>query len=74
MRLTAFFEPYHTFQVSFGQFISPELFDKDLPPDTPIRKGAVPVSELKKGAAPDSPRLVSTFFYLDYFTSAFIVF
>ena len=60
--------------MSFGQFISPELFDKDLPPDTPIRKGAVPVSELKKGAAPDSPRLVSTFFYLDYFTSAFIVF
>ena len=43
-------------QVSFGNFISPELFDKELPPDTPVRKGAVPLSELKKGAAADSPR------------------
>ena len=34
-------------RVSFGQYISPELFDKDLPPDTPVRKGAVPPSELK---------------------------
>ena len=34
-------------RVSFGQYISPELFDKDLPPDTPVRKGAVPISELK---------------------------
>ena len=30
-------------RVSFGQCISPELFDKD----TPVRKGAVPPSELK---------------------------
>ena len=43
-------------QVSFGNFISPELFDKTLPPDTPVRKGAVPISELKKGASADSPR------------------
>ena len=43
-------------QVSFGNYISPELFDKDLPPDTPVRKGAVPLSELKKGAPVDSPR------------------
>ena len=42
--------------MSFGNFISPELFDKELPPDTPVRKGAVPLSELKKGAAADSPR------------------
>ena len=42
--------------MSFGQYISPELFDKDLPPDTPVRKGAVPLSELKKGAPVDSPR------------------
>ena len=45
-----------TLQVSFGNFISPELFDKTLPPDAPVRKGAVPISELKKGAAADSPR------------------
>ena len=43
-------------RVSFGHYISPELFDKDLPPDTPVRKGSVPVSELKKGASMDSPR------------------
>ena len=43
-------------QVSFGQYISPELFDKNLPPDTPVRKGAVPPAELKKGAPVDSPR------------------
>ena len=42
--------------MSLGQYISPELFDKDLPPDTPVRKGAVPLSELKKGAPVDSSR------------------
>ena len=47
---------YVNIQVSFGNFISPELFDKTLPPDTPVRKGAVPISELKKGASADSPR------------------
>ena len=47
---------FFVFQVSFGNFISPELFDKTLPPDTPVRKGAVPISELKKGASADSPR------------------
>ena len=29
-------------RVSFGAAVSPELFDKDLPPDTPVRKGAIP--------------------------------
>merc|ERR1712098_893502 len=48
--------PNNRKRVSFGHYISPELFDKNLPPDTPVRKGAVPVSELKKGAPVDSPR------------------
>jgi len=48
--------PNNRKRVSFGNYISPELFDKDLPPDTPVRKGSVPVSELKKGACVDSPR------------------
>ena len=48
--------PNNRKRVSFGQYISPELFDKDLPPDTPVRKGSVPVSELKRGAPADSPR------------------
>uniref|UniRef100_A0AAQ5YJC6 FHA domain-containing protein n=1 Tax=Amphiprion ocellaris TaxID=80972 RepID=A0AAQ5YJC6_AMPOC len=29
-------------RVSFGGFLSPELFDKRLPPDSPLRKGATP--------------------------------
>ncbi|KAM7381874.1 hypothetical protein PAMA_012635 [Pampus argenteus] len=29
-------------RVSFGDFLSPELFDKKLPPDSPLRKGAAP--------------------------------
>lgn len=29
-------------RVSFGGFLSPELFDKRLPPDSPLRKGAAP--------------------------------
>lgn len=29
-------------RVSFGGFLSPELFDKKLPPDSPLRKGAAP--------------------------------
>lgn len=29
-------------RVSFGSFLSPELFDKRLPPDSPLRKGATP--------------------------------
>ncbi|XP_028282432.1 proliferation marker protein Ki-67-like [Parambassis ranga] len=28
--------------VSFGGYLSPELFDKRLPPDSPLRKGAAP--------------------------------
>lgn len=29
-------------RVSFGGYLSPELFDKRLPPDSPLRKGAAP--------------------------------
>lgn len=29
-------------RVSFGGHLSPELFDKRLPPDSPLRKGAAP--------------------------------
>lgn len=29
-------------RVSFGGYLSPELFDKKLPPDSPLRKGAAP--------------------------------
>ena len=36
-------------RVSFGGAVSPELFDKDLPPDTPVRKGAIPSGTEKVG-------------------------
>lgn len=29
-------------RVSFGSNLSPELFDKRMPPDSPLRKGATP--------------------------------
>ncbi|NXF81972.1 KI67 protein, partial [Sclerurus mexicanus] len=29
-------------RVSFGGHLSPELFDKSLPPNSPLRKGALP--------------------------------
>ena len=29
-------------RVSFGANLSPELFDKSLPPGTPVRKGSAP--------------------------------
>ncbi|XP_042252664.1 proliferation marker protein Ki-67 isoform X2 [Thunnus maccoyii] len=29
-------------RVSFGGYLSPELFDKKMPPDSPLRKGATP--------------------------------
>ncbi|XP_039990243.1 proliferation marker protein Ki-67 isoform X2 [Xiphias gladius] len=29
-------------RVSFGGYLSPELFDKQMPPDSPLRKGATP--------------------------------
>lgn len=29
-------------RVSFGGHLTPELFDKRLPPDSPLRKGATP--------------------------------
>ena len=41
--------PNNRKRVSFGHYISPELFDKDLPPDTPVRKGAIPSGLEKVG-------------------------
>lgn len=35
-------------RVSFGPYVSPEYFDKALPPSTPVRKGAVPPTETPK--------------------------
>ncbi|KFV20247.1 Antigen KI-67, partial [Tauraco erythrolophus] len=29
-------------RVSFGGHLSPELFDKSLPPNSPIKRGAIP--------------------------------
>ncbi|NXG51158.1 KI67 protein, partial [Psilopogon haemacephalus] len=29
-------------RVSFGSHLSPELFDKTLPPNSPLKKGAIP--------------------------------
>ncbi|NWI11332.1 KI67 protein, partial [Crypturellus soui] len=29
-------------RVSFGGHLSPELFDKSLPPNSPLKKGAIP--------------------------------
>jgi len=40
-------------RVSFGPAVTPELIDKTLPPDTPVRKGSVP-SNL--GGGQESPR------------------
>ena len=31
--------------MSFGPAVTPELIDKTLPPDTPVRKGSVPAGE-----------------------------
>uniref|UniRef100_A0A3P9BT79 FHA domain-containing protein n=1 Tax=Maylandia zebra TaxID=106582 RepID=A0A3P9BT79_9CICH len=54
-------------RVSFGGYLSPELFDKRLPPDSPLRKGATPRRSLsllrpkqmgslnKKMASPKTP-------------------
>ncbi|KAM9716947.1 proliferation marker protein Ki-67 isoform 2-T2 [Menidia menidia] len=35
-------QPMKRKRVSFGTHLSPELFDKRLPPDSPLRKGATP--------------------------------
>ncbi|NXL40697.1 KI67 protein, partial [Glaucidium brasilianum] len=43
-------------RVSFGGHLSPELFDKSLPPNSPIKRGAIPARlSLPFG---DSPRAV----------------
>lgn len=36
-------------RVSFGNYLSPELFDKALPPVTPIKKGTAPKQCLSMG-------------------------
>lgn len=36
-------------RVSFGVNLSPELFDKSLPPGTPVRKGSAPHSRISVG-------------------------
>ncbi|KAK3575801.1 hypothetical protein CHS0354_000052 [Potamilus streckersoni] len=42
-------------RVSFGPKLSPEHFDKRLPPSTPIKKGAMPIRMAEQGPS-DSPR------------------
>ncbi|NXM81846.1 KI67 protein, partial [Oenanthe oenanthe] len=43
-------------RVSFGGHLSPELFDKSLPPNSPLKRGALPARmSLPCG---DSPRAV----------------
>ncbi|NXA84617.1 KI67 protein, partial [Thryothorus ludovicianus] len=43
-------------RVSFGGHLSPELFDKSLPPNSPLKKGALPARRsLPHG---NSPRAV----------------
>ncbi|NXG24165.1 KI67 protein, partial [Grallaria varia] len=43
-------------RVSFGGHLSPELFDKSLPPNSPLKKGALPARRsLPYGT---SPRIV----------------
>ncbi|NXK97965.1 KI67 protein, partial [Formicarius rufipectus] len=40
-------------RVSFGGHLSPELFDKSLPPNSPLKKGALPARlSLPYGAPP----------------------
>ncbi|NXT17161.1 KI67 protein, partial [Syrrhaptes paradoxus] len=43
-------------RVSFGGHLSPELFDKSLPPNSPLKRGAIPL----RRSAPfgNSPRAV----------------
>ncbi|NXK04790.1 KI67 protein, partial [Herpetotheres cachinnans] len=43
-------------RVSFGGHLSPELFDKSLPPNSPVKRGAIPARlSLPMG---NSPRAV----------------
>ncbi|NXV07367.1 KI67 protein, partial [Cettia cetti] len=43
-------------RVSFGGHLSPELFDKSLPPNSPLKRGALPARQsLPNG---NSPRAV----------------
>ncbi|NXM65767.1 KI67 protein, partial [Serilophus lunatus] len=40
-------------RVSFGGHLSPELFDKSLPPNSPLKRGAIPARlSLPCGASP----------------------
>ncbi|KFU97619.1 Antigen KI-67, partial [Pterocles gutturalis] len=43
-------------RVSFGGHLSPELFDKSLPPNSPLKRGAIPVRQ--SALFGNSPRAV----------------
>ncbi|XP_030407884.1 cell division cycle-associated protein 2 isoform X2 [Gopherus evgoodei] len=49
-------KPMKRKKVTFGDDLSPEVFDKTLPANTPLRKGATPVSN--PGSQSDSPSTV----------------
>eukprot|EP00794_Sanderia_malayensis_P005604 gene5604-6294_t len=47
-------------RVSFGSSLSPELFDKSLPPSTPLRKGKSPSRRMSEPVQRQTPRLKKT--------------
>nr|XP_032651231.1 cell division cycle-associated protein 2 [Chelonoidis abingdonii] len=49
-------KPMKRKKVTFGEDLSPEVFDKTLPANTPLRKGATPISN--PGSQSDSPSTV----------------
>ncbi|CAM4630867.1 cell division cycle-associated protein 2 [Lepidochelys kempii] len=49
-------KPMKRKKVTFGEDLSPEVFDKTLPANTPLRKGATPISN--PGSQSDSPSKV----------------
>lgn len=52
-----------TKRVSFGPYVSPEIIDKELPPSTPVKKGAEPLNaslDLNPLLNINSPKLLGT--------------
>ena len=47
-------------RVSFGPNLSPEQFLKSLPPNTPVKKGATPISSRRKSAVVTMPAVVES--------------
>ena len=45
--------------MSFGPYVSPEYIDKNLPPSTPVRKGAAPKVATPKGTPKNAGKAVS---------------